>query len=203
VKNSPNGKQYCQNVVGQFSELGKNKGSLELDVKKDPKLNEQSKLAAGITNLQYNFNQQKNLAGQMIQGLKKIKIPPEVAKIAKIYYEEAKKFGLNDEDGGEEFATTQAGGFLMLRLVNPVITTTLVSGPLPEDEELRRVAEQPRRLALLQTKIYQIMANGATIGQDSTSELLRDILFVKDTEDFTTETLELRNFLKQVATEDN
>jgi hypothetical protein len=42
-------------------------------------------------------------------------VPPEIAKICNTFYEEAKRVS----GGDEEFATTQSGGFLILRCVIP------------------------------------------------------------------------------------
>ncbi|HEX3997767.1 MAG TPA: hypothetical protein VHX65_04395 [Pirellulales bacterium] len=113
AQNSPGGKAYCNSAHARYSELAKGKGTLELDKNKNPKLTDKD--------IEKNLIAQKKMLGDVVDGMTEDpeSVPPEIAKICNTFYEEAKRVS----GGNEEFATTQSGGFLMLRVVIPSLTT--------------------------------------------------------------------------------
>ena len=152
VTNSPAGKAYCENVSGKFLKRSKGKGPLEVDPVKNTNLSDKD--------IQKNITAQKKFLGPVIDDLTSDPnaIPPEMAKIAGIFFDEAKRV-----TGDDDFATTQAGGFIMLRVVNPVIIRTSAERTNAQKKDSDRdKAANDQRLATLQTKLLQNMSNGAT-----------------------------------------
>ena len=156
VTNSPAGKAYCENVSGKFLERSKGKGPLEVDPVKNTNLSDKD--------IQKNITAQKKFLGPVIDDLTSDPnaIPPEMAKIAGIFFDEAKRV-----TGDDDFATTQAGGFIMLRVVNPVIIRTSAERTNAQKKDSDRdKAANDQRLAMLQTKLLQNMSNGATFEKE-------------------------------------
>ncbi len=123
AQNSPGGKAYCQNACDRFAKLAKGKGTLELDDSKDAKLKDKD--------IRANQANQKEILAGVIDGVTGdlSSVPPEIAKICKTFHDEALRVskGNNAQASAEdeEFATTQSGGFLMLRVVCPSMVDPL------------------------------------------------------------------------------
>ncbi len=218
ARNSPAGKAYCQQSREKFKEFGKGKGALEIDKFKDTNLSDKD--------INKNVLAQKKMSGALIDDLDSDNVPPEIAKMASQFYTEAKRVSGNDE----EFATTQSGGFIVLRVlcpsilqqdslaINEINNTFLAlkkeakkkwveSGKLEKDfamemgskekTALKKLQEE-QRLATLQTKLLQNIANGVEFGKKEEFMIpLND--FIKNGDDYTPEATKMRKFLKDVA----
>jgi hypothetical protein len=91
-------------------------------------------------------------------------VPDVVARMVDEYYQQA----LRVSGGDEEYATTQAGGFFMLRMVNPMISADFVTDNAETikngtPEEKARLAKQVRG-ATLQSKVLMNMSNNVEFG---------------------------------------
>jgi hypothetical protein len=189
VTNSPAGKAYCAKVSDSFMARSKGKGPLEVDKLKDQGLSDKD--------VQKNITAQKKMLGPVIDDLTSDPnaIPPEMAKIAAIFYDEAKRVTGGDED----FATTQAGGFIMLRVVNPALTRTAAEKTNAQKKDsAREKAANDQRLAILQTKLLQNMSNGATFDKEAFMKPFDDQI-VDTSGEYAPQTAKLRGFLKGIA----
>jgi len=102
----------------------------------------------------------ESLAKDVVKSLKDI--PPELTKIAAEFYQQA----LLASDGDEDFATTQVGGFISLRLVNPMMaagffteTNEKYQDPKTSEDEKKDIEGQ-RRAGVLASKVIQNISNG-------------------------------------------
>jgi hypothetical protein len=156
ASNSPGGKAFCGKVNDTVAEKFKGKGPMEVDKNKDNKLSDKD--------IQKNIQSQKQMMGEVIDDLfsDPNSMPPEMAKIAKLYYDEAMRVGGNDDD----FATTQIGGFVMLRVLSVSIADNAARRTNAQTKESdKQKFAKDQRLATLQTKILQNMSNGAEFGE--------------------------------------
>jgi hypothetical protein len=229
VQNSPAGKAYGDKTLAGFKKLTTGKGSLEIDTNrfrdkngKGLPFDEQGNPAV-TGEFTANVKEQARITVSMIDSITADPdgVPPEAAKLCGIFHKAAK-----DVSGGDdEFATTQSGGFLMLRLVNPKIANAapneikqmrlehwLSLGKreqdfdeyLVKDEDLKDQAKlkklrEEERLATHQGKILQNISNGITFGAKEKGKLpLNAIIKTKDGA-WAKPAAQLRDFLEEVA----
>ncbi len=188
VSNSPAGKAYCKSLGDKFTERTKGKGPMEVDPAKDTKLKPKD--------IENNFKAQKKLLGPMIDDLTSDPgaIPPEMAKIAGIFFDEAKRV-----TGDEEFATTQAGGFAMLRIVIPTVTRIAAENTnAQKSDSARTKAANDQRLVMLQTKVLQNISNGVRFDKEPFMKPFEDQIFGEGDE-YAPPANKLRGFLKSMA----
>lgn len=220
ARNSPGGKAYCQSVSNRYAELTKGKGSMEVKSTKDGG-------TVSEKDAQKNMETHKQLINSMIDGLSETgdDVPPEIAKMCKLYTDAAKQVDPTDE----EFVTTQSGGFLMLRVVCPTLTEApgneltainkehskvvmkekekwIKSGKKSENfvapemsrSDKQRVAQlkESQKLVTMQSKILQNMSNGTEFKE---KHMLPMNSMIKKDGNFSPTTEKLRSFLGKVA----
>jgi hypothetical protein len=224
AQNSPAGKIYCEAAYQTYANLTKGKGALELNPAK-MQGDEQAKQKM----VNQNVAAHKKILGEMVDHLTQDpnSVPPEIAKICKTHYDEglrvAKGNNAQATPEDEEFATTQAGSFLMLRLVNPVLTTKSEAAAnkfyndakdksgkkltefekdmTPEFRQKYTQLQEQGTLARLQTKIMQNMANGVEYKAQGGKEphMVPMNSVIKQNDQPAPETAKLRGFLKRIA----
>ncbi len=124
-------------------------------------------------------------------------VPPEIAKIAKSYYDEAMRVGGNDDD----FATTQIGGFLMLRVLSVSIADNAArrTNDQKSESDQKKFAKD-QRLATLQAKILQNMSNGVEFGEKESYMIPFNDQIKGQTGQYAPLTVKLRGFMKGIVT---
>ncbi len=191
ASNSPGGKAFCGRVNDTVAEKFKGKGPMEIDKNKDDKLTDKD--------IQKNIQSQNQMLGSLIDDLfsDPSSVPPEIAKIAKTYYDEAMRVGGNDDD----FATTQIGGFVMLRMLSVSIADNAARRTNDQKSESdKKKFAKDQRLATLQTKILQNMSNGVEFGEKESYMVPFNNQIKVQNGGYTPLTQKMRGFMKGIVT---
>lgn len=181
---SPDGQQFIKNtaqpMIGYYKQVN---DKLELDP---------FRMGEG-EDIDKNRVHHKKMIGDMLGQLDNqlSQIPESIAKIAAEFYEQA----LSVAEGDEEWAATQIGGFLMLRVLNPMIASGFY-GQIQGDQ---------MRNCTLQAKLLQNMSNGVTWGggdEGAKEEHMKDFNEIIENPDgsWAPPTQKLRTILRGVAT---
>ncbi len=225
AENSPGGKALCESTFERYAKLTEGLGTLEINpanVEGDGK-DKQKKV-------EQNIKQNKEVLGAMVNELTQAELPPEIAELCKMHYQEGLRVAKGNKNAAsaedEEFATTQSGAFLMLRLINPMLTnkateasnkfyndTKNESGLKLDEFEKQTTSdfkkfkakhakmEEQSKLARTQTKILQNMANRVEYkigGKEDYMAPMNSVIKGQNGQD-APETAQLRGFLKKVG----
>jgi hypothetical protein len=127
-------------------------------------------------------------------------VPMDVAKLADEFYQQA----LLTSGGNEEQAVTSAGGFVMLRLVVPLLGDEIkkINEALPNvrKKEEREKLENKKTAMLIQMKIMQNLSNGVKFGSKEPGFEGINVLFGDLPDNPAPEFTQLRGFMKSLST---
>jgi len=163
VETSIEGKRYLESNKAFLAEqLEGLTGSVEMDPTKMSAEDQRNSAPLVARAKSANKAMTKTILDNVTADVKNV--PVDVAKLADDFYEEA----LRTSNGNQEFALTQVGGFVMLRLINPLlldlnseIDKTLAK--TKKDKE-RKALEDQKRAAVLQGKLLQNLSNNVKFG---------------------------------------
>lgn len=199
VTRTAQGQQFLKRTAGQmYDQLKKIEESVEID---PAKAAQQKDKAAQQEDIARGLQEHRRMATALVKDFTRNPeaVPEDVARLAGEFYEQA----LQSSEGDEEFAITSVGGFLMLRLVVPLLYPGFSQTNDEEykkgNQKVKARIEHQRRAAALQAKILQNMANGVELGgKEPYMQPLNDLVKLPSGE-WAPQTAQLRNFMKEVA----
>jgi hypothetical protein len=166
MKCSEGQKYLATSISTVFKKIKKNKNNFDID----PNVVTDKKQLA--KNIQYH----KELFTQLMNDVMETEVPPEISKICTTIYDE-----LHDQNCpvplSEDKILTMVGGHLLLRLINPALTTGTATPPHPAVPTQTQINQSA--VGITQSKILQSIGNGVLPNDDKMApflDLIKDLI---------------------------